>query len=92
MHTGQDAIKALMVGADVAMTTSAVLRHGPARLRAIEGEMRAWLDEHEYESVAQLRGSASAASVEDPSTFERANYMKTLRSWTPADLAPGSRS
>jgi dihydroorotate dehydrogenase (fumarate) len=89
VHTGQDAVKALMVGADVAMTTSAVLRGGPSRLREIADGMVAWLDEHEYESVEQLRGSASAASVEDPSAFERVNYMKTLRSWSsPPELAP----
>jgi len=88
VHGGTDALKALLVGADVAMTTSAVLHDGPARLRGIEEELVAWMVEHEYESVAQLRGSASQASVEDPSAFERANYLRTLRSWsTSRDLA-----
>jgi len=88
IHGGSDVVKALMVGADVAMTTSALLRQGAARLRAIEEELVAWLVEHEYESVAQLRGSATQASVEDPSAFERANYLRTLRSWsTSRDLA-----
>jgi dihydroorotate dehydrogenase (fumarate) len=88
IHGGTDAVKALMVGADVAMTTSALLHHGPEHLRTIEGELVAWMTEHEYESVDQLRGSASAAAVEDPSAFERANYMRTLRSWTtPRDAA-----
>jgi dihydroorotate dehydrogenase (fumarate) len=82
IHGGTDAVKALMVGADVAMTTSALLHHGPEHLRTIEAELVAWLTEHEYESVAQMRGSASAAAVEDPSAFERANYLRTLRSWT----------
>jgi dihydroorotate dehydrogenase (fumarate) len=93
IHSGTDAVKALMVGADVAMTTSAVLRHGPDRLRVIGEELVAWLDEHEYESVAQLRGSATQASVEDPSAFERANYLRTLRSWsTSGDLARAGHS
>jgi dihydroorotate dehydrogenase (fumarate) len=88
VHGGTDAIKALMVGADVAMTTSALLHHGPEHLRTIEGELVAWMTEHEYESVDQLRGSATAAAVADPSAFERANYMRTLRSWTtPRDAA-----
>ena len=88
IHGGTDAIKALMVGADVAMTTSALLHHGPEHLRTIEDELVAWMTEHEYESLDQLRGSASAAAVEDPSAFERANYMRTLRSWTtPRDAA-----
>ena len=82
IHGGTDAVKALMAGADVAMTTSALLHHGPEHLRTIEGELVAWMIEHEYESVDQLRGSATAAAVEDPSAFERANYMRTLRSWT----------
>jgi dihydroorotate dehydrogenase (fumarate) len=87
VHSGADVIKALMVGADVAMTTSALLRNGPTHLRAIETELREWLEEHEYESVGQLRGSATQASVEDPSAFERGNYMTALRSWaTPPDL------
>ena len=77
-----------MVGADVAMMTSALLRHGPDHVRAVEDELRAWMADREYESVAQLRGSANQATVEDPSAFERANYMNTLQSWTtPQDLA-----
>jgi dihydroorotate dehydrogenase (fumarate) len=92
IHSGSDALKALMVGADVAMTASAVLQHGPARLREMGEELVAWMVEHEYESVAQLRGSASQAAVEDPSAFERANYLRTLRSWaTSRDLVRGGR-
>jgi len=82
IHAGTDAVKALMVGADVAMTTSAVLHHGADRLRTIEAELVAWMVEHEYDSVAQLRGSASHAAVDDPAAFERANYLRTLRSWS----------
>lgn len=89
IHSGTDALKALLVGADVAMMTSALLRNGPAHLRTVESELVAWMTEHEYESVAQLRGSASAATVENPSAFERANYMATLHSWSsPHDLVP----
>jgi dihydroorotate dehydrogenase (fumarate) len=80
-------VKGLLVGADVVMMTSAVLRHGPQRIAAIEAELRTWMTDHDYESVEQLRGSASQATVEDPSAFERANYMQTLRSWvTPREL------
>ncbi len=82
IHSGTDALKLLLVGADVAMTTSAVLHHGPDHLRVMEEELVAWMTEHEYESVAQLRGSVSQAAVADPSAFERANYMRTLRSWS----------
>jgi len=82
IHGGTDVVKTLMVGADVAMTTSALLHHGPEHLRTIESELVGWMTEHEYESVGQLRGSASQAAVEDPSAFERANYLRTLRSWS----------
>jgi dihydroorotate dehydrogenase (fumarate) len=84
-HSGTDVVKGLMVGADVVMMTSALLRHGPAHLTEVEAELRAWMADHEYQSVEQLRGSASQATVDSPSAFERANYMRTLRSW----VAPG---
>ena len=58
-----------------------LLTRGPEYVRTIEAELRAWMESHEYESVAQLRGSASQAHAANPSAFERANYMKTLRSW-----------
>ena len=87
-HTGADVVKGLLVGADVVMMTSALLRHGPERIATVEAELRTWLTDHEYESVTQIRGSTSQATVEDPSAFERANYMRTLRSWVaPAELA-----
>ena len=90
---GTDVVKALMVGANVAMMTSALLRHGPARLAAVEAELRAWMEEHDYVSVAQLRGCASGATSDDPSAFERSNYMKTLHSWSaPTELTPASPS
>jgi dihydroorotate dehydrogenase (fumarate) len=82
VHAGTDAVKALMVGADVVMMTSALLRHGPEHVATVENGLRAWLSEREYVSVDELRGSASAATVEDPAAFERSNYMTTIRSWT----------
>ena len=89
VHSGEDVVKALMVGADVAMMTSALLRHGPGHIRAVEAGLLAWMTENEYESVTQLRGSVSQANVEDASAFERANYMRTLHSWSaPRDLTP----
>jgi dihydroorotate dehydrogenase (fumarate) len=82
IHSGTDVVKALMVGADVAMMTSALLRNGPGHVRTVEDELRAWMADRDYESVAQLRGSANQATVADPAAFERANYMSTLHSWT----------
>lgn len=82
VHAGTDVVKALMVGADVAMLTSAVLRHGPQHLATVEAELTAWLVAHDYESVDQIRGSATQATSGDPAAFERANYMRTLHSWS----------
>ena len=79
--TGMDAAKALLVGADVAMMTSAVLRHGRGHFATVEQELVQWMDANEYTSVSQLRGSVSYAASDDPSAFERANYLKTLGSW-----------
>jgi dihydroorotate dehydrogenase (fumarate) len=93
VHRGADVVKAVMVGADVAMVTSAVLRHGPDHLRTVEAELLAWLTEREYESVTQLRGSATQATSGDPAVFERANYIRTLHSWSaPHELTEASPS
>ncbi len=74
VHSGADVLKALLVGADVACTTSAVLRRGPGHVAAMLTEVRAWLESNDYSSVRQLHGSMSAASVPDPAGFERAQY------------------
>jgi dihydroorotate dehydrogenase (fumarate) len=79
--SGIDAAKALLVGADVAMMTSAVLRHGREHFATVERELVQWMDANEYTSVSELRGSVSYAASDDPSAFERANYLKTLHSW-----------
>ena len=83
--SGIDAAKALLVGADVAMMTSAVLRKGREHFATVERELVAWMDANEYDSVEQLRGSVSYAASDDPSAFERANYVKTLHSWTASE-------
>ena len=83
VDTGIDAAKALLVGADVAMMTSAVLRHGREHFATVEKELLQWMEANEYASVEELRGSVSYAASDDPSAFERANYLKTLHSWNP---------
>ena len=81
IHTGEDAIKMLMVGANVTMLCSALLKNGIGHLRTVEQEMRNWMEKHEYESVSQMRGSMSQKAVAEPAAFERANYMKSLTSY-----------
>ncbi|HEX9258535.1 MAG TPA: dihydroorotate dehydrogenase-like protein [Acidimicrobiales bacterium] len=82
-HEGDDVIKLLLAGADVVMTTSALLRHGPEHLRTMEAGLRIWMQEREYESVEQMRGSVSRRNVPDPQVYERANYYQVIHSWVP---------
>jgi dihydroorotate dehydrogenase (fumarate) len=81
VHTGRDALKALMAGASAVQMTSAVLRQGPGQVKTIAGEMAAWMEDNEYQSVQQMIGSMSLARCPDPASYERANYMKVLQSW-----------
>jgi len=78
VHTGEDVLKLLMAGADVTMMASALLENGPGHIGLVRDEMERWLDEHEYESVEQAKGSLSQAGAPDPAAFERSNYMESL--------------
>jgi dihydroorotate dehydrogenase (fumarate) len=82
IHNAQDAIKALMAGADVTMLCSSLLRFGIDHMAKILNDMENWMTENEYESVRQMKGSMSHKSVDDPKAYERANYMKALRSYS----------
>ena len=81
VHTGLDAVKAVMAGADGLQVVSAVLRKGPSEITRIVKEMSAWMEDHEYESVGQMRGSMSLQRCPDPAAFERANYTRILQTW-----------
>jgi dihydroorotate dehydrogenase (fumarate) len=82
VHTPGDVIKALMAGGDVAMVTSALLQNGVGRIGDLVNGLAAWMESHDYDSVAQMKGSLSQKAVDDPAAFERANYIKTLHSWS----------
>ncbi len=79
--TGRDVVKMIMAGADVAQVCSVLLRKGTRELGRMLRDMQAWMEEREYASVAQMKGSMSQKSCPDPAAFERANYMKTLNSY-----------
>lgn len=83
IHTGKDVIKMLMVGANVTMMASALLRNGIPHIQTVLQEMKEWMEEHEYDSVALMQGSMSQKNVADPSSFERANYQKALQTYRP---------
>jgi len=83
VHTSVDVLKAVMAGANIAMTTSALLKRGMSAIPQILDGVEAWMVEHEYESITQMRGSMSQGAVAEPAAFERANYMKVLNSFNP---------
>jgi dihydroorotate dehydrogenase (fumarate) len=84
IHSGEDAIKMIMAGANVTMMTSALLKNGIDHLRIVQEQMREWMEQHEYESVTQMRGSVSQIHAEDPAEFERVQYMRTLTTYKPS--------
>jgi dihydroorotate dehydrogenase (fumarate) len=83
VHTAAEVAKYLLAGADVTMTTSSLLKHGPAHASVLVAGLAAWLERKGFASVAQIKGSMSQMRVADPTAFERANYMKVLQSWRP---------
>lgn len=87
VESGGDVVKLILAGADVAMSTSALLRHGPEHAATVLEGLRRWMDDHDYETVAQMRGAMSHRSVPDPEAFERSNYIGALRNYTSRYLA-----
>lgn len=81
IHSAQDVVKMILVGADVTMMASALLREGPDKLGAIERDLRHWMEENEYESIEEMKGAMSSASVAESAAFERANYIRILQSY-----------
>lgn len=83
VHSHEDALKGMMAGAKIVQLASELLRYGAPRIQEIVNGMQNWMEEHEYESVEQMRGSMSQQNVAEPAAFERANYMKVLQSYAP---------
>ena len=81
VHSGKEAAKALLAGAQVAMMTSAILEKGPRHFHTVLAELKAIMEEKGYESVAEMRGAMSYGRVAEPAAFERANYLKVLGSY-----------
>ena len=81
VHSSYDVLKAMMAGAHVSMMTSAILKRGIDYIDTVLGEVKTWMEEHEYESIAQMQGSMSQKSVANPKSFLRGNYVKVLSSY-----------
>jgi dihydroorotate dehydrogenase (fumarate) len=81
VHGVEDVLKYLMAGANVVMSTSALLQNGPSMLTTLNQGLTDWLHEHGYQSVDELRGCMRREYVDNPELFERANYIKLLSSY-----------
>jgi dihydroorotate dehydrogenase (fumarate) len=82
VQTPHDGIKALLAGADVVQMVSALLRHGPAYIATMRRSLEDWLDWRKVSSLQEVKGAASLRASENPAAFERAQYIRTLHSWT----------
>jgi dihydroorotate dehydrogenase (fumarate) len=81
VHTPADALKAVMAGARGVQVVSALLKHGPAHIKTLVDGVRVWLEQHEYESLEQARGSLSLERSPNPAAFERAQSMRLLQTF-----------
>jgi dihydroorotate dehydrogenase (fumarate) len=81
VHTPADALKAVMAGASGVQVVSALLKHGPEHIKTLVDGVRTWLEQHEYESLSQARGSLSLERSPNPAAFERAQYMRLLQTF-----------
>lgn len=81
VHTPEDVLKSMMAGAKVAMMTSAILEKGIPHVTEVLTGVRAWMEEHEYDSIRLMQGSLSRNKAPHPANFERANYMRVLSSF-----------
>jgi dihydroorotate dehydrogenase (fumarate) len=83
VHSGIDALKALMAGADAVQLVSALLQRGTKHVKTVVEDLTRWMVEHDYDTLAELRGSMSLLRCPDPEAFERGNYMRILQTWRP---------
>lgn len=81
VHTGDDAVKAILCGAHTVQMVSALLSNGALPLTNAVTRVERWLEDHGYESVAEARGAMSLERCPDPSGFVRGQYVRMLQSW-----------
>ena len=87
IHNGRDVVKSLMAGAKVAMVASALYEHGIDYIGTMLEQLNQWLDDHDYGSVEEIRGRMSVQAIGDSAAFERANYVKVLKTYQEPDNA-----
>jgi dihydroorotate dehydrogenase (fumarate) len=81
VHAVEDVVKAVMAGAHAVQLVSSLLTQGPEHLAVLRRGLERWMEERDYESIAQMRGSMSLERCPDPLAFERGNYMRILQTW-----------
>lgn len=81
VHTALDALKCVMAGAHAVQMVSALLQRGPEHIRVVREGVERWLEDHEYDSLAQACGSMSIDRCPDPTHYHRGNYLRILQSW-----------
>jgi len=81
VHTAVDAIKAVMCGASAVQMVSSLLRLGPDQIQTVLNEMVAWMEEKEYDSIDQMRGSMNIERSPNPREYARVNYIHILHTW-----------
>ncbi len=81
VHKVHDAIKGIMAGADILQIVSLLLRQGPQALASLTKDFTAWMQEHDYSDISEMRGCLSHRNSPDPAAFERANYLRVLQLW-----------
>jgi dihydroorotate dehydrogenase (fumarate) len=79
IHTAVDVVKATMAGAHATQMVSALLRHGPSHIAHVLRDLKAWMEEHEWSSLGEMRGNMSLQRIPDPAAYERANFRMALR-------------
>lgn len=87
VHTALDVVKSVMSGADGVQMVSALLLNGPALITRLKSELANWLEDHEYQSLQQMKGSMSFLKCPDPSPFNRASYIRVLQTWSSESMA-----
>lgn len=81
VQRAEDVVKALLAGADAVQVVSALLRHGPREMAVLLAGLRRWMEEHEYESISEVRGALSLRHCPDPEAYERGNYLRSVQLW-----------
>lgn len=81
IQRSDDVVKAILAGADVVQVVSSLLKHGPREMAVLLAGLRRWMEEHEYESISEVRGALSLRHCPDPEAYERGNYLRSLQLW-----------